>query len=98
MQGGTTFHFVTDGIESAMRQAREAAGDRDIRIGGGANIVNQYLAVGLVDEIELHVLPFVFGDGCRLFQDLGPSPPRLELVRAVPSPEATHIKYRVVRD
>lgn len=98
MQGGTTFHFVTDGIESALKQAREAAGERDIRIGGGANVVNQYLAAGLIDEIELHVVPFVLGDGARLLEDLGSPPPQLEVIRAVPSPEATHIKYRVIKD
>ena len=98
MQGGTTFHFVTDGIESALDKARAAAGERDIRIGGGANVVNQYLAAGLVDEIELHVVPYILGDGARLLEDLGSPPPGLELIRAVTSPEATHIKYHVIKD
>ncbi|HEU0072556.1 MAG TPA: dihydrofolate reductase family protein [Dehalococcoidia bacterium] len=98
MQGGTTFHFVTAGIESALDQARVAAGERDIRIGGGANVVNQYLAAGLIDEIELHVVPFILGGGARLFDNIGSPPPELEVIRVVPSPEATHIKYRVIRD
>jgi dihydrofolate reductase len=95
MEGGTVFYFVTDGIESAMRQAREAAGGRDIRIGGGANTVNQYLAAGLVDEIELHIVPVVFGAGERLFANLDSSRLRFELVRTVAGPKVTHVKYRV---
>lgn len=97
MQGGTVFHFVTDGIESALRQAREAAGDKDVRIGGGASTVNQYLAAGLLDEIELHIVPILFGDGPRLFEGLGAARPRLELARTVATPEVTHVKYRVVK-
>ncbi|HSX01517.1 MAG TPA: dihydrofolate reductase family protein, partial [Candidatus Saccharimonas sp.] len=68
MQGGTTFYFVTDGIESALRQAREAAGERDVSIAGGANVVNQYLAAGLLDELWLHVVSKIYGDGKRLFE------------------------------
>jgi dihydrofolate reductase len=97
MEGGTEFFFVTDGIESALRQAREAAGDKDIRIGGGAEVANQYLAAGLVDELEIHLVPWVIGDGgARLFDGLGNARPQLELVRTVPTPEVTHLKYRVV--
>jgi dihydrofolate reductase len=96
MQGGTTFHFVTDGIESALRQAKAAAGDRDVRIGGGANLVNQYLAAGLIDEIELHVVPVILGAGKRLFEGLASDRPKLEIARVVPAERATHIKYRVV--
>lgn len=97
MQGGTVFNFVTDGIESALAQAREAAGDKDIRIGGGANVVNQYLAAGLIDELELHVVPVVLGAGERLFANFGDARPQLELVRTVPAPDVTHLKYRIVK-
>jgi dihydrofolate reductase len=95
MQGGTTFTFVTDGIESALEQARAAAGDRDVAIAGGASAVRQYLAAGLLDELYLHIVPIVLGSGERLLQDVGD--PRLEPVKVVPSPTVTHIKYRVVR-
>src|SRR5215211_9116297 len=67
MQGGTTFHFVTDGIESALAQAREAAGGKDVMLWGGAQVAKQYLAAGLLDELELHVVPVLLGDGARLF-------------------------------
>src|SRR5919201_6580386 len=91
----TTFTFVTDGIESALAQAREAAGDKDVFIGGGASIINQYLAAGLVDEIELHVVPLVLGSGARLLEGVGPEV-RLEQIRAIDAPGVTHLKYRVV--
>jgi dihydrofolate reductase len=94
MQGGTTFHFVTDGIESALAQAREAAGDRDVAIAGGASTVRQYLAAGLLDEMYLHIAPVVLGGGERLLEDVGD--PTLEPIKVVASPEVTHIKYRVV--
>jgi len=95
MQGGTTFFFVTDGITSALERAREAAGELDVRIAGGADAVRQYLTAGLVDEFELSVTPVLFGRGERLFgnvADVG-----LEQVRAVEAPGVTHIKYRVLR-
>jgi dihydrofolate reductase len=91
----TTFTFVTDGIESALEQARAAAAGKDVFIGGGASIINQYLAAGLVDELELHVVPIVLGGGARLFEGLGPEL-RLEQVRAVEGPGVTHVKYRVL--
>ena len=97
MEGGTVFHFVTDGIESALRKAREAAGDADVRIGGGANAVNQYLAAGLVDELELHVVPVLLGDGAKLFAGMGPNSPRFELVRTVAGADAAHLKFRVTK-
>jgi len=90
----TTFTFVTDGIESALAQAREAAGDQDVFIGGGADVINQYLAAGLVDELELHVVPRILGGGARLFAGLGPL--ELDLVRTVEAPGVTHLKYRVI--
>jgi dihydrofolate reductase len=95
MQGGTTFHFVTDGIESALEQARAAAGDRDVVIAGGASAVRQYLAAGLLDELYLHIVPIVLGAGERLLEDVGD--PVLEPVKVVASPAVTHVRYRVVR-
>jgi dihydrofolate reductase len=92
----TTFTFVTDGIEAALERARRAAGEKDVFIGGGARIINEYLAAGFVDEIELHVTPLVLGGGARLFDGVGPDL-KLELVRAIEAPGVTHLKYRVVR-
>jgi dihydrofolate reductase len=92
----TTFTFVTDGIESAMQQAREAAGDEDVLIGGGAETIDQYLAAGQVDELELHVTPIVLGGGRRLFAGVERAM-RLEPLRVVEAPGVTHLKYRVVR-
>src|SRR5947207_5394150 len=96
MEGGTTFHFVTDGIESALEQAREAAGGKDVGLWGGAQVVNQYLAAGLLDELELHIGPVLLGDGARLFDNLADADVNLEQVRAVEAPGVTHLKYRVV--
>jgi dihydrofolate reductase len=92
----TTFTFVTDGIEPALAQAREAADGKDVYIGGGADIINQYLAAGLVDELEVHVSQLVLGGGERLFDGVGPDL-KLEQLRAVEAPGVTHLKYRVVR-
>jgi dihydrofolate reductase len=92
----TTFTFVTDGIESALAQAREAAGDRDVFVGGGAAIINQYLAAGLLDEIELHVTPILLGGGERLFEGVGQDV-RLEQIRVVEAPGVVHLTYRVVK-
>jgi dihydrofolate reductase len=92
----TTFTFVTDGIESALEQAKEAAGGQDVYVGGGASIINQYLAAGLVDEIEIHVSPLILGGGERLFDGVGPDL-KLEQLRAVEAPGVAHLKYRVVR-
>jgi dihydrofolate reductase len=95
MQGGTTFTFVTDGIESALEQARAAAGDQDVMIAGGASAVRQYLAAGLLDELYLHIVPVLLGSGERLLEDVGD--PTLEPIEVVASPAATHVRYRVVR-
>jgi dihydrofolate reductase len=92
----TTFHFVTDGIESALKQARDSAGGKDVLLGGGADVINQYLAAGLVDELELHIAPVMLGGGARLFEGVGPDV-RLEQLRAVGAPGVTHVKYRVAR-
>ena len=96
-QGGTTFTFVTDGIESALSRARAAAGGRDVALAGGANVAQQYLAAGLLDELQLNVVPLVLGGGTRLLEDLGDAGIELEQVRAVEAPGVTHLKYRVVR-
>jgi dihydrofolate reductase len=95
MQGGTTFHFVTDGIERALEQARVAAGDEDVQIAGGASTINQYLSAGLLDELHLHIVPVILGAGERLLVGVGD--PKLEPVEVVGSPAVTHNKYRVVR-
>jgi dihydrofolate reductase len=92
----TTFTFVTDGIESALAQAKEAANGKDVLLGGGADGINQYLAAGLVDEIELHVASILLGSGSRLFEGVGPDL-KLEQLRAVEAPGVAHLKYRVVR-
>jgi dihydrofolate reductase len=92
----TTFTFVTGGIEPALEQAREAAAGRDVFIGGGADVIDQYLAAGLVDELELHIVPLLLAGGARLFDGVGPEV-RLEQVRAVEAPGVTHVKYRVAR-
>jgi dihydrofolate reductase len=95
MRGGTTFAFVTEGIEAALEQAKAAAGERDVSIAGGASAVRQYLAAGLLDELYLHLVPVILGDGERLLANVGD--PRLRPVSVVPSPAVTHIKYRVIR-
>ena len=95
MQGGTTFHFVTDGIESALAQAREAAGGGDVAIAGGAATVNQYLAAGAIDELRLHVVPVVLGAGERLFDGVGAL--SLERVGVNATDLVTHLTYRMLR-
>jgi dihydrofolate reductase len=92
----TTFTFVTGGIEEALEQARSAAAGKDVFLGGGASIINQYLAAGHVDELELHVVPIVLGGGARLFDGVGQGV-KLEQTRAVEAPGVTHLKYRVVK-
>lgn len=96
-EGGTTFTFVTDGVESAMAHAREAAGGRDIAIRGGAKTVQQFLAAGLVDEIQVHIVPILMGQGIRLFDEREPASLKLRTTRVVESPEVTHLRYRVIR-
>jgi dihydrofolate reductase len=94
MEGGTTFFFVTDGIEAAIQQARAAAGEGNVAIGGGANAIQQALAAGLVDELQVHVAPILLGGGTRLFGE-GADPLRLEATRVLASPRATHVKFDV---
>jgi dihydrofolate reductase len=93
MTGGTSFYFVTDGIESAVAQAKEAAGDLDVDIAGGASTVRQALAAGLIDDLVLDIIPILLGSGERIFDGL--SDPGLAPVEVVPSPYATHVRYRV---
>jgi dihydrofolate reductase len=95
--GGTTFTFVTEGIEAALDQARAAAGARDVAIGGGADVAQQYLQAGLLEELQLHVVPVLLGDGVRLFAaDRAGTPLQLERTRVVESPTGvTHLRYRV---
>jgi dihydrofolate reductase len=95
MQGATTFHFVTDGIESAMEQARASAGDRDISIAGGASTAQQYLRAGMIDQISLQVIPILMGSGERLFDNLRDYSPKLEIARVLEAPAATHLRYIV---
>ncbi len=95
MEGGTTFTFVTDGVATAVEQARAAAGGRDVSVAGGATVVQQCLALGLLDEIQVNVAPVLLGGGVRLFD--GVEPGRLEIARVVDGPLATHVRYRVLR-
>jgi dihydrofolate reductase len=94
-EGGTTFIFVTDGIESALEQAKQAARGRDVLLGGGASVAQQYLAAGLVDEFDLHLIPILLGGGSRLLENVGEL--KVEQVRAIEAPGVTHIKYRVIK-
>jgi dihydrofolate reductase len=91
MDGGTTYHFVTDGIESALEQAQAAAGGKDVSLAGGASVAQQYLAAGLLDELVVSVVPNLLGGGARLFENLGDA--RLEQVESVEAPGVTHIRY-----
>ena len=97
-QGGTTFTFVTDGIESALKQARAAAGDKDIRIAGGANTVRQFIEAGLIDELQIHLAPVLLGDGVRLFEYTGLEHLELESTQVIDSPKVTHLRCRVVKE
>jgi len=93
MAGGTIFHFVADGIESALEQAKAVAGVQDVSLGGGASTVQQYLAAGLLDEILVSVVPILLGGGARLFDNLGEPKPRLRQTQAIEAPGVTHIRY-----
>jgi dihydrofolate reductase len=95
-QGGTSFTFATDGIGAALEQARAAAGDKDVAIAGGADVVQQCLTAGLLDEFQVHVAPLFLGDGVRLFDQVG-AKQSVEVTRVIASPGVTHLKYRVVK-
>jgi dihydrofolate reductase len=94
LEGGTTFTFVTDGIESALEQAKQAAGDMDVSLGGGADVAQQYLAAGLIDELQLNVVPVLLGAGTRLFDSRAGADLNLEQVAAIDAPGVAHLKYR----
>jgi dihydrofolate reductase len=97
MQGGTTYTFVSDGIEAALELARAAAGDRNASIWGGANIAMQYLRAGLLDEMQIHLVPVLLGGGVRLFDDLGPERIELRKRQSIETPSATHFRFEVVK-
>ncbi len=94
---GVTFNFVTEGIESALRQARDAAGSRDVCVAGGANTAQQFLRAGLLDELQIHLAPVLIGEGIRLFDGLDPTGIKLEKTRTLESAGVTHLRYRIVR-
>ena len=95
MEGGTTFYFVTDGIEAALEQAKKAAAGKDVSLGGGAATVQQYLRAGLVDDMTISLVPVFLGRGERLFDALGENPPKFEQVGVIEAPGVTHLSYRV---
>ncbi len=97
LQGGTSFTFVCDGVAAALALARDAADGRDVAIGGGAGVAKQYLAAGLIDEIEIHLVPVLLGAGVRLFDGPSASASTLEQVRVVEAPGVTHLTYHIVR-
>jgi dihydrofolate reductase len=97
MEGGTTFTFATEGLESAVEDARAAAAEKDVLIAGGANTIDQSIDAGLVDELLLHVAPVLLRAGARLFDGVGPELPRFEVAQVLASPLVTHLRYRVVR-
>lgn len=94
MNGGTTFHFVTEGIQVALERAKKAAGGKDVSLGGGADVAQQYLKAGLIDEMEIHVVPLMLGDGTRLFDNMNGRQTYYKSVRLVSSPAVGHYKYR----
>jgi len=96
MQGGTTFHFVTEGIHAALDRAKKAAGGRDVALGGGGDVAQQYLKAGLIDEMEIHIVPLLLGSGVRLFENTDERQKEYEFVRVVNSPTVAHYKYRRV--
>jgi dihydrofolate reductase len=95
--GGTTFTFVTDGVESALDQALSAAGGKDVALAGGADVAQQYLKAGLIDELQIHLIPVLLGDGARLLEDLAGAEIELECTRVVKAPGVTHLTYSVVK-
>jgi dihydrofolate reductase len=95
MQGGTTYTLVTEGIEAALELARAAAGDKNVGIWGGANIFREYLRAGLLDEMQIHLIPILLGDGIRLFEDLGPDRMELRKTSSIETPSATHFRFEV---
>ena len=96
-KGGTTFYFVNDGIESALLQAKQAAGNKDVRISGGANTIQQYLNAGLIDEFMIHVAPIMLSSGVRLFENIKKEKSSFEIIEAINSPRVTHLRYKVIK-
>jgi dihydrofolate reductase len=96
-QGGTTFYFSRDTVQSALQKAKEAAGKKDVRISGGADIIRQYLSAGLVDEIDIQIAPLFLGGGMRLFDHVDRNSIKLEIDKVIGSPLVTHLIYNVVR-
>lgn len=92
-----TYTFVTDGVETALERARAAAGGKTVMVMGGANVVDQYLAAGLVDEMVVHLLPVLLGAGTRLFNHAHIEPAEFERIEVIEGPDATHLRFRVVR-
>jgi dihydrofolate reductase len=97
MRGGTTYTFVTDGIEAALERARAAAGDKNVGIWGGANIIRQYLKAELLDEMQIHLIPVLLGGSIRLFEDLDPEGIELRKTSSIETPGATHLRFEVVK-
>ena len=97
MQGGTTFFFVTDGIESALKQASQIANGKDVALGGGAKVFQQYLAAGLIDEMEIHIVPLLLGGGEPLFANLNLDRLKLQSIRTIAGPGVAHLKYLVLK-
>lgn len=98
MQGGTTYNFVTEGIEAALRLARAAAGDKHVGVWGGADIIRQYLKAGLLDEMRIHIVPILLGGGIRLFEGLDLAGIELRKISTVDTPGATHFVFEVVKN
>jgi dihydrofolate reductase len=94
---GTTFTFVTDGLDSAIDDARAAAAEQDVLVAGGADTIDQAIRAGLVDELQLHLAPVLLGAGARLFDGVAPALPRFEITQVIESPLVTHLRYRVVK-
>lgn len=97
-EGGTTYTFVTDGIESALEQARAAAGGKNITVIGGANAAQQYIRAGLLDEMQIHLVPVLLGDGVRLFDHHGAGQVELERAEVIGAPGVTHLRFRAVKE
>jgi dihydrofolate reductase len=95
---GGVYRFVTDGLEAALEQAKDAAGDKDVTVMGGAETGQQYLKAGLVDELSIHLVPVLFGGGTRMFEHLGDQHLRLEHAGQVQTAAATHLRYRVLKE
>jgi dihydrofolate reductase len=95
--GGTTFTFVTEGIQGALARARAAAGDRDVRVAGGANIIQQFIKAGVIDEVTIHLAPVLLGEGVRLFDHIGAGDMPLEQLDVLPSASVAHVRYRVAK-